>query len=48
MFVWDAWQDKTLIILMVAAVVSLVLGIKTEVVLHSDVAVLKWFDCYVF
>lgn len=30
MFVWDAWQDKTLIILMVAAVVSLVLGIKTE------------------
>ncbi|KAJ0985137.1 hypothetical protein J5N97_003493 [Dioscorea zingiberensis] len=30
MFVWDACQDKTLIILIVAAVVSLVLGIKTE------------------
>ncbi|XP_057967927.1 calcium-transporting ATPase 9, plasma membrane-type isoform X2 [Malania oleifera] len=30
MFLWEAWQDLTLIILMVAAVVSLVLGIKTE------------------
>ncbi|XP_044463633.1 calcium-transporting ATPase 8, plasma membrane-type-like isoform X2 [Mangifera indica] len=30
MFLWEAWQDLTLIILMVAAVVSLALGIKTE------------------
>lgn len=30
-FLWEAWQDLTLIILIVAAVVSLVLGIKTEV-----------------
>ncbi|XP_044471371.1 calcium-transporting ATPase 10, plasma membrane-type-like isoform X2 [Mangifera indica] len=30
MFLWDAWQDLTLIILMVAAVASLALGIKTE------------------
>ncbi|CAM8909633.1 unnamed protein product [Rhodiola kirilowii] len=29
-FVWDAWQDLTLIILTVAAILSLVLGIKTE------------------
>ncbi|CAL8990457.1 unnamed protein product [Prunus brigantina] len=29
-FLWEAWQDLTLIILMVAAVASLVLGIKTE------------------
>ncbi|KAL5554547.1 hypothetical protein UlMin_041948 [Ulmus minor] len=29
-FLWEAWQDLTLIILIVAAVVSLVLGIKTE------------------
>jgi hypothetical protein len=31
MFLWDAWQDLTLIILMIAAVASLALGIKTEV-----------------
>jgi hypothetical protein len=31
MFLWEAWQDLTLIILMVAAVASLALGIKTEV-----------------
>lgn len=30
-FLWEAWQDLTLIILIIAAVVSLVLGIKTEV-----------------
>ncbi|ONK70583.1 uncharacterized protein A4U43_C05F35230 [Asparagus officinalis] len=29
-FLWEAWQDLTLIILMIAAAVSLVLGIKTE------------------
>ncbi|XP_039004663.1 calcium-transporting ATPase 9, plasma membrane-type-like [Hibiscus syriacus] len=29
-FLWEAWQDLTLIILIVAASVSLVLGIKTE------------------
>lgn len=31
MFLWEAWQDLTLIILIIAAVASLVLGIKTEV-----------------
>lgn len=30
-FLWDASHDLTLIILMVAAVASLALGIKTEV-----------------
>ncbi|CAN1231608.1 Calcium-transporting ATPase 10, plasma membrane-type [Linum grandiflorum] len=30
MFLWEAWQDLTLIILMVAAAASLALGIKTE------------------
>ncbi|KAL4574952.1 hypothetical protein LXL04_021792 [Taraxacum kok-saghyz] len=30
MFLWEAWQDLTLIILIVAAAASLVLGIKTE------------------
>ncbi|XP_042048073.1 calcium-transporting ATPase 9, plasma membrane-type-like [Salvia splendens] len=30
MFLWDAWQDTTLIILIVAAIASLALGIKTE------------------
>ncbi|XP_044471375.1 calcium-transporting ATPase 8, plasma membrane-type-like isoform X1 [Mangifera indica] len=30
MFLWDAWQDLTLITLMVAAMASLALGIKTE------------------
>ncbi|XP_027925813.1 calcium-transporting ATPase 9, plasma membrane-type-like isoform X5 [Vigna unguiculata] len=29
-FLWESWQDVTLIILIIAAVVSLVLGIKTE------------------
>ncbi|KAK9281132.1 hypothetical protein L1049_004025 [Liquidambar formosana] len=29
-FLWEAWQDLTLIILMIAAAASLVLGIKTE------------------
>lgn len=31
MFLWEAWQDLTLIILIVAAVASLALGIKSEV-----------------
>lgn len=30
-FLWEAWQDLTLIILIIAAVASLALGIKTEV-----------------
>ena len=30
-FLWEAWQDLTLIILIIAAAVSLALGIKTEV-----------------
>ncbi|XP_058179200.1 calcium-transporting ATPase 9, plasma membrane-type [Rhododendron vialii] len=29
-FLWEAWQDLTLIILMIAAIASLSLGIKTE------------------
>ncbi|GAB4841884.1 Calcium-transporting ATPase 9, plasma membrane-type [Ancistrocladus abbreviatus] len=29
-FLWESWQDLTLIILIVAAIASLVLGIKTE------------------
>ncbi|XP_078443343.1 calcium-transporting ATPase 5, plasma membrane-type-like [Wolffia australiana] len=29
-FLWESWQDLTLVILMVAAVLSLFLGIKTE------------------
>ncbi|CAJ1954926.1 unnamed protein product [Sphenostylis stenocarpa] len=29
-FLWESWQDLTLIILIIAAVVSLILGIKTE------------------
>ena len=32
-FLWEAWQDLTLIILIVAAIASLGLGIKTEVCL---------------
>lgn len=31
MFLWEAWQDTTLIILIIAAIASLALGIKTEV-----------------
>lgn len=30
-FLWEAWQDLTLVILIIAAVASLALGIKTEV-----------------
>ncbi|KAJ8751402.1 hypothetical protein K2173_016605 [Erythroxylum novogranatense] len=37
-FLWEAWQDLTLIILMIAAVASLVLGIKTEGVKEG------WYD----
>ena len=35
-FLWEAWQDLTLIILMVAAVASLALGIKTEPLVITD------------
>ncbi|KAJ6742022.1 CATION TRANSPORTING ATPASE [Salix viminalis] len=38
MFLWEAWQDLTLIILMIAAVASLVLGIKTEGIKEG------WYD----
>ncbi|TXG69533.1 hypothetical protein EZV62_004468 [Acer yangbiense] len=37
-FLWEAWQDLTLIILIVAAIASLVLGIKTEGVEEG------WYD----
>lgn len=37
MFLWEAWQDLTLIILMIAAVASLALGIKTEVSLGRGI-----------
>ncbi|TQD75261.1 hypothetical protein C1H46_039203 [Malus baccata] len=37
-FLWEAWQDLTLIILMVAAVASLALGIKTEGIKEG------WYD----
>ncbi|XP_022929647.1 calcium-transporting ATPase 10, plasma membrane-type-like [Cucurbita moschata] len=37
-FLWEAWQDLTLIILMIAAVASLVLGIKTEGIKEG------WYD----
>ncbi|KAK6915160.1 Cation-transporting P-type ATPase, C-terminal [Dillenia turbinata] len=37
-FLWEAWQDTTLIILMIAAATSLVLGIKTEGVEEG------WYD----
>ncbi|KAK7262036.1 hypothetical protein RIF29_28364 [Crotalaria pallida] len=37
-FLWEAWQDLTLIILIIAAVVSLILGIKTEGLEEG------WFD----
>ncbi|GMY35290.1 calcium-transporting ATPase 8, plasma membrane-type-like isoform X2 [Fagus crenata] len=39
MFLWEAWQDLTLIILIGAAVASLVLGIKTEGIKEG------WYDC---
>ncbi|KAI4376411.1 hypothetical protein MLD38_014176 [Melastoma candidum] len=38
MFLWDAWQDLTLIILIIAAVASLVLEIKTEGIKEG------WYD----
>ncbi|XLR45138.1 hypothetical protein S83_029798, partial [Arachis hypogaea] len=38
MFVWDACKDLTLIILMVAAAASLVLGIKSEGIKEG------WYD----
>ncbi|KAH8501917.1 hypothetical protein H0E87_016618 [Populus deltoides] len=37
-FLWEAWQDLTLIILIVAAIASLGLGIKTEGLSHG------WYD----
>nr|XP_011467548.1 PREDICTED: calcium-transporting ATPase 9, plasma membrane-type [Fragaria vesca subsp. vesca] len=37
-FLWEAWQDLTLIILIIAAAVSLALGIKTEGLSHG------WYD----
>lgn len=37
-FLWEAWQDLTLIILIIAAVASLALGIKTEGVKEG------WYD----
>ncbi|WOL13466.1 calcium-transporting ATPase 10, plasma membrane-type-like isoform X2 [Canna indica] len=37
-FLWEAWQDLTLIILITAAVLSLVLGIKTEGIKEG------WYD----
>lgn len=37
-FLWESWQDLTLIILMVAAAVSLALGIKTEGIKEG------WYD----
>ncbi|KAL3745858.1 hypothetical protein ACJRO7_014889 [Eucalyptus globulus] len=38
MFLWEAWQDLTLIILIIAAVASLALGIKTEGIKEG------WYD----
>lgn len=44
-FLWEAWQDLTLIILMIAAVASLVLGIKTEVSLtYGNCLFMSIFD----
>ncbi|KAI3442550.1 Calcium-transporting ATPase, partial [Psidium guajava] len=37
-FLWEAWQDLTLIILIIAAAVSLALGIKTEGIKEG------WYD----
>ncbi|GAV59710.1 E1-E2_ATPase domain-containing protein/Cation_ATPase_C domain-containing protein/Cation_ATPase_N domain-containing protein/Hydrolase domain-containing protein/CaATP_NAI domain-containing protein [Cephalotus follicularis] len=37
-FLWEAWQDLTLIILIIAAVASLALGIKTEGIKEG------WYD----
>ncbi|XP_058113638.1 calcium-transporting ATPase 5, plasma membrane-type-like [Magnolia sinica] len=37
-FLWEAWQDLTLIILMIAAAASLALGIKTEGIKEG------WYD----
>ncbi|KAI3521259.1 hypothetical protein L1887_10720 [Cichorium endivia] len=49
MFLWEAWQDLTLIILIVAAAASLVLGIKTEASLkyysHINIGIEEgWYD----
>ncbi|XP_039154923.1 calcium-transporting ATPase 10, plasma membrane-type-like [Eucalyptus grandis] len=38
MFLWEAWQDLTLIILIITAVASLVLGIKSEGIKEG------WYD----
>ncbi|KAK4602832.1 hypothetical protein RGQ29_011719 [Quercus rubra] len=38
MFLWEAWQDLTLIILIIAAVASLALGIKSEGIKEG------WYD----
>ncbi|KAL2932906.1 Calcium-transporting ATPase 9 plasma membrane-type [Bienertia sinuspersici] len=37
-FLWESWQDLTLIILIIAAIVSLALGIKTEGIKEG------WYD----
>ncbi|KAH7659709.1 P-type ATPase protein [Dioscorea alata] len=37
-FLWEAWQDLTLVILMIAAAISLILGIKTEGIKEG------WYD----
>ncbi|KAH7671707.1 P-type ATPase protein [Dioscorea alata] len=37
-FLWESWQDLTLVILMIAAVISLILGIKTEGIKEG------WYD----
>ncbi|KAL8098751.1 calcium-transporting ATPase 9, plasma membrane-type-like isoform X1 [Apium graveolens] len=37
-FLWESWQDLTLIILVIAAIASLVLGIKTEGIKEG------WYD----
>nr|POF25426.1 calcium-transporting atpase 9, plasma membrane-type [Quercus suber] len=40
-FLWEAWQVLNLIILIIAAVLSLALGIKTEVVLDAHNGVIS-------
>uniref|UniRef100_A0A1D1XC54 Calcium-transporting ATPase n=2 Tax=Anthurium amnicola TaxID=1678845 RepID=A0A1D1XC54_9ARAE len=37
-FLWESWQDLTLVILMVAAAISLILGLKTEGIKEG------WYD----
>ncbi|KAG4947802.1 hypothetical protein JHK86_041041 [Glycine max] len=46
-FLWESWQDLTLIILIIAAVVSLVLGIKTEVIRGGRTIQISIFDIVV-